>query len=163
MQKAKGEEQRKLLPKYYSLSKDFAEKFYKLAEDNAKDPVAADALFWVMQNGAESSVYQKAVERATALVADMPLKDLAQRLKTMRGGNPKLMEVAFERRKSGQRPRGRRSAGLDRHQWQQLPGRPEGNRTARPTIPGSRRNRATLPGPRPTLFPKGHRDAEVDF
>jgi hypothetical protein len=94
--KAKGDEQQKLIQKYYDLGKDFAEKFYKLAEDNAKDPAAADALFWVIQNGAGSPVYQKAGDKVTALVADMPLKDLAERLKMTRGSAP-LMEAVLKR------------------------------------------------------------------
>src|SRR5947209_4866203 len=43
LQKAQGPEQQRLFDKYRSIAKDFAEKFYKLAEDDPKDPVAADA------------------------------------------------------------------------------------------------------------------------
>src|SRR5262245_56909401 len=78
--KTKGEEQQKHLQKYFALSKDYAEKFYKIAEDNPKDPAGQDALFWVIQNGNDSPVSAKAAEKVATLVAEMPLKDLARRL-----------------------------------------------------------------------------------
>jgi len=63
VQKAKGDEQQKLIQKYYGLGKDFAEKFYKLADDNPKDPVAPDALAWVVQNGGGTPFHEKATDR----------------------------------------------------------------------------------------------------
>ncbi len=98
IQKAKGEEQQKLLPKYYGLGTEFADKFIKLAENNPKDPVATDALFWVLQNAPNSPHYAKAAEKASALVGEMPLKDLAQRLNALRFGGPaSLLEAALKR------------------------------------------------------------------
>jgi vacuolar-type H+-ATPase subunit H len=72
--KAKGEEQQKLLDKYYGAGKEYAGKFLKLAEDNPKDPVATDALFWVLQNGGTES--KKAEAKVVGLIADMKLADL---------------------------------------------------------------------------------------
>jgi hypothetical protein len=94
--KADKEEQSKLLERYRGLGKEFAEKVYKVAEDHPKDPVAADALFWVVQNGAGSPVHEKAAERVTALVGEMPLKDLTRRLGLVRG-TPALFEAALKR------------------------------------------------------------------
>src|SRR5581483_234207 len=95
--KAKGEEQQKLLDEYMSYGKQYAEKFYKLAEDEPKDPVAVDALFWVVQNGSGSPVSAKATEKVTALVREMPLKDLARRLTSLRGAPEAVLEVALKR------------------------------------------------------------------
>src|SRR4051794_37577671 len=89
-QKLKGKEQEAQLQKYFALGKDYAAKFYKLAEDNPKAPVPAAALFWVILNGNDSPVYQKAADKVAALVAEMPTKALTRRLHTMRGGNPAL-------------------------------------------------------------------------
>src|SRR5215813_14205790 len=75
-QKTKGEEQQKHLQKYFALSKDYAEKFYKIAEDNPKDPAGQDALFWVVQNGSGSTVHGQAVKKVATLVAEMPVNDL---------------------------------------------------------------------------------------
>jgi len=96
-QKATGPEQRALIEKYRAVGKDFAEKFYQLAEDDPKDPVATDALFWVVQNGTGSPVYQKAADKVTALVGEMPLKDLAGRLNQMRGGNTDFLDAVAKR------------------------------------------------------------------
>jgi hypothetical protein len=63
IREAKADERQKLVTKYYDMGKDFAEKFYKLAEDNPKDPVAGDALAWVVQNGSGSAHAQKAADR----------------------------------------------------------------------------------------------------
>jgi sirohydrochlorin ferrochelatase len=94
VQKAKGDEQQKQIQ---GLGKDFAEKFYRLAEDNPKDSVAEEALFWTLQNGAGSPVYQSALDKFTALVAEMPLKDLVRRATTIRGANQSVMEVVLKR------------------------------------------------------------------
>jgi hypothetical protein len=95
--KTKGEEQQKLFMKYTNLGTDFAEKFYKLAENNPKDPIATDALFWVVQFAQNSPQYKKAADKVTALVPEMPLKDLAQRITGLRGnGPPALLEAAYQ-------------------------------------------------------------------
>jgi hypothetical protein len=66
-QKIRGDEQQKQVQ---GVSKEFAEKFYRLAEDNPNDSVAAGALFWILRHGAGSPVYQNAMDKLTALVAD---------------------------------------------------------------------------------------------
>jgi hypothetical protein len=96
LDKAEPADRQKLIQKYNALRNEFAEKVYQVAEDNPKDPVAADALFWVLQNGVGSSVYQKAVDKAATLVAEMPLKDLTERLATVRTNAP-LIEAVFKR------------------------------------------------------------------
>src|SRR4051794_6348138 len=78
--KVKGEEQQKLYDKYYALGNEYADKFYALAEEDPKDPAAADALFWVVQNAQGGPLYQKAADKLTPLIAAMPLKDLAGQL-----------------------------------------------------------------------------------
>ena len=98
IQKAKPDEQQKLLPKYYGLGTEFAGKFAKLAEDNPKDPVATDALFWVLQNAQASPEYAKAAEKVTALAGDMPLKDLLSRINGLRlAAPPAVLEAALKR------------------------------------------------------------------
>jgi hypothetical protein len=97
IQKAKGPAQQKLIQKYVEMGKDFADQFYKLAEATPNDPVATDAIFWVLQNGAGSDAHKKAVEKVGALVKEMPLKDLSQRVRGMMGANPQLMETVFAR------------------------------------------------------------------
>jgi hypothetical protein len=96
VRKAAGEEQRRLIQKYSTLGRDFAEKIYKLAEDNPKGPVAADALFWVVQFGPGSPVYPKAMDRAAGLVGELPLDDLNRRLRPLRG-YPALLEAVLKR------------------------------------------------------------------
>jgi hypothetical protein len=96
IQKTKGEEQQKLIQKYYGLGSEFADKFYKLAEDNPKDPIAVEALFWVLQNAGKSPAYQKAADKVTVLVADMPLKDLVRRVNAVRGPVA-FFDAAFKR------------------------------------------------------------------
>jgi len=104
--KTKGEEQQKHLNRYFALNKEYAEKFYKLAEDNPKDSAGQDALFWVIQNGSGSTVYEKAAQKAATLVAEMPVADLDRRLKMMRGGSPDLMEAVLKRaEKDGDDPK----------------------------------------------------------
>jgi hypothetical protein len=99
IQKAKGAEQQKLLQKYFGLPMEYADKFYQLAEENPKDPVATDALFWVLQNGMGGPAHPKASAKAAALVNEMPLKDLARRLTTLRlmGGDPKFFAAVMGR------------------------------------------------------------------
>lgn len=70
--KAKGDEQQKLIQKYYDLSKDFAAKFHKLAEDHPKDPAAGDALAWIVLNAYGSPLQEKAGERLVDQFPDHP-------------------------------------------------------------------------------------------
>lgn len=95
--KAKGEEQNKLRQKYFGLGKEYAGKFFELAEKNPKDPVATDALFWILQNGDDSPIFSKAVEKAAASISDMPLKDLKARLRAIRTNSTKLLEAVAAR------------------------------------------------------------------
>jgi len=69
VQKAAGEDREALIDKYRALGKDYAAKFYKLAEDNPKDPAAPDALAWVLTNGNGSPLMGKA---AGVLVENHP-------------------------------------------------------------------------------------------
>ncbi len=94
--KLKGEEQQKLLQKYREMGKEYAEKFYKLAEDNPQEPMATDALFWVLQFGAGSAVHAKAMDTITELIAKMPLKDLAARVGSV-GPSVPLLDAVFKR------------------------------------------------------------------
>jgi hypothetical protein len=93
--KAKGKEQQELIQKYYGLGKEFAERVYKIAEDNAKDPVAADAIFWVLDNGGDSDYQKKAADKAKAIIAEMPLADLVAKLRMTRAQN--LLQLVFDR------------------------------------------------------------------
>ncbi|HLW65886.1 MAG TPA: hypothetical protein VKS79_11240, partial [Gemmataceae bacterium] len=95
--KAKGEERQKLAQKSTAMSKDFAEKFYKLAEDDPKSLVATDALFWVAQNGNGSPAFSKAMEKVADLAAEIPLPGLVNRLRQFRGGNAQLFEAVVNR------------------------------------------------------------------
>src|SRR5262249_5580464 len=70
--KAKGEERTKLLEEYQGFGKKYAEKFYQLADDEAKDPVAVDALVWVIQNGGGSPTASKAIDRLLEKYPDNP-------------------------------------------------------------------------------------------
>jgi hypothetical protein len=94
--KAKGDEQQKLFEKYSAVGKEFGEKFYKLAEEDSKGAVGQDALFWIVQNAAGSPVYEKASEKAMALIEEMPLKDLNTRLNRMQA-NPVLVDAVLKR------------------------------------------------------------------
>jgi hypothetical protein len=95
--KVQGEEQQRLLQQYTGLGREFAEKFYKLAEDDPKGPAAADALFWVVQNGAGSPVFAKAADKVAALVGEMPVAELSRRLTVVRGGRPALLDAVLKR------------------------------------------------------------------
>jgi hypothetical protein len=97
VQKARGDEQQKLFQKYQALNKDFAEKFFKLAEDDPKGPAGTNALFWILQNGAGSATYPKAMNRVKDLVDEMPLKELAGRLNVVRVGNLDFVEDVITR------------------------------------------------------------------
>jgi len=95
--KAKGAEQTKALQKNVTLAKEFAEKFFKLAEDNPNDPIATDALFWVMQNGMASPVFKQATDKVTNLIAEMPLEQLATRLNSIRGTQTAVLDAVIKR------------------------------------------------------------------
>jgi hypothetical protein len=94
--KAKGEEQQKLIKQYQELGGEFADKFLKLADENPKDPVATDAVFWVVDNAAGSQAHAAAAAKVTIVIADMPLKDLSARLKRMRA-TPAVMDAVMKR------------------------------------------------------------------
>jgi hypothetical protein len=95
--KAKGEDQQKLIQNYRGLGKEYAERFFKIAEDNAKDPVATDALLWVVQNASGSDEYAKATEKVTAWIGETPVKDLLKKLATIRGANNEIMTAVMKR------------------------------------------------------------------
>jgi hypothetical protein len=98
VQKTKGEEQQKLYMKYTNLGTEFAEKFYKVAENNPKDPIATDAFFWVVQWAPNSPLYLKAADKVADLVPDMSLKDLAKRVNGLRGNGPQsFLQAAYQR------------------------------------------------------------------
>jgi len=94
--KAEGDEQEKLFQKYQSVGKDFADKFLKLAEDNPKDPVAADAYFWIVQNAGGSDVYKKASDKMMALLDELSVKDLLAKINRMQG-NPAIFDAVLKR------------------------------------------------------------------
>ena len=94
--KVKGEEQQKLFAQYRDLGESYAEKFYKLAEAHAQDPVAVDALFWVVQNGRGSASFVPALTKVKAEVAKMPLPDLLRRVRPI-FGNEEIMEAVYAR------------------------------------------------------------------
>src|SRR5439155_24252800 len=94
---AQGEERQKLLQKNQNLGKEFAEKFYKLAEAYPKDPVASESLFWIMQNGAGSPVFAKAAEKVTELIGKMPINDLSSKLAKMRAPSAGIVSAVVKR------------------------------------------------------------------
>jgi hypothetical protein len=96
-QKAKGAEQNKLLQKYQGLNKEFAEKLFKLAEDEPKSPVATEALFWVVRFGNGTPSYLKAADKLAELAEEMPLGDLSRHLQMLGATPTKLMESVYRR------------------------------------------------------------------
>lgn len=97
IRKTKGDEQQKHIQKYMGLGKDFGDKFYQLAEDHPKDPVAMDAVFWIVQNAQGSPAFGKASDKVVTIVADMPLADLLGKLRTMRMPTPAIVAAAVKR------------------------------------------------------------------
>jgi len=95
--KAKDKEQEELYDKYRSLGKDYADKFYKLAEADPRGAVGQDALFWVVQNGTGTPVHAKAGEKVKAFVADTPIKDVLAKLKGLRGAPVVILDAALAR------------------------------------------------------------------
>ena len=103
--KAKGEEQQKLFKEYQAIGGEFADRFLKLAEANPKDPVAADALFWVVQNAAGSPAHKTATDKVVALIGEMPAKDLADRLARVRLFDNRVIGAVVKRaEKEGKDP-----------------------------------------------------------
>jgi hypothetical protein len=94
---AAADEKPKVLQQLRSLNKDYAGKFLKLAEDNAKDPAATDALFWIVANANGTEAYQKASEKAAAAIAEAPLADLMPRLNSMRFAPPAVVDAVVKR------------------------------------------------------------------
>src|SRR5262249_766958 len=92
--KTKGDERQKLISKYYDLNKEYADKFYKLAENNPKDPVAGDALGWVVENAFGSPNSQKAADK---LLEQFPehraVGRVCQNLARSPGGETKLKDI----------------------------------------------------------------------
>jgi RNA polymerase sigma factor (sigma-70 family) len=74
---AKGTDRDKVTEKFQGLHKEYADKFYQLAEENPKDPVAVDALFLIVQIAGS---HAKADEKVAALIATMPLPELNGKL-----------------------------------------------------------------------------------
>src|SRR5262249_8388090 len=72
-------------------------KLYKIAEDNPKEPVAKDAIFWVLQNGAGSAAAKKAADKFAGMVADIPLRDLAGRLRFIRTTEANVFQAVYDR------------------------------------------------------------------
>jgi hypothetical protein len=95
--KAQGAEQEKLFEKYRALTKEFAAKFYQLAVDEPKSPVAADALLWVMQYQPGSELFRRAAAKLAVLVDEMPLKDLNRRVQTLYSSPEKFLESVYRR------------------------------------------------------------------
>jgi len=95
--KAKGEEQTKLRNQYMGLGGEFADRFLKIAEDNPKDPVATDALLWVVNNANGGDAHKKAVDKLTAVINETPLADLKAKLARTRAGSPDLIEAVLKR------------------------------------------------------------------
>jgi len=96
-QKLKGQEQQKKLQEYFALGGEFADKFLKIAEDNPKEAIATDALFWIVQNDRAGAARTKALKQINTLIAEMPLKDLSRRLKTTFGLGPDVLDAVFQR------------------------------------------------------------------
>jgi len=95
--KAKDDERSKLINKYYGLGQEFADKVYKIAEGNPKDPVASDAMYWVLQNGGGSPAFTKAADKFAGMVPDMPLSQLVQRVRMFRGAPVGVLQAVYDR------------------------------------------------------------------
>lgn len=109
-QKTKGEEQKKHLDRYFSLGKDYAEKFFKLADDNPKDPAAADALAWVVMNGTGTPFHEKATDRILKDYSDhTSIRTVAQSMLRAPGGEDRLKKLLEA---DGSRPRVKAAAAL---------------------------------------------------
>lgn len=96
-QKAKGEDQQKIVKEFRALGGQFADKFAKVAEDDPKGATGTDALFWILQNATGTPAHEKATEKVKALVADTPIKDLGGMLKGLRFGPPAVLDAVLAR------------------------------------------------------------------
>jgi hypothetical protein len=98
-QKAKeNEEKQKILTDYRAVGGQFADRFAKLVEDDPKGPAGMDAAFWILQNvPSGNAAHEKATEKIKALVTDTPLKELAEKLKNLRGAPPAVLDAALAR------------------------------------------------------------------
>jgi hypothetical protein len=105
VQKAKGEEQQKLIQQYYGLGKEFADKFLKVAEDDPKSSVAMDAYFWIVQNANGSAAYKSANEKVSAFIAETPLADLAKKLNSIQP-NPGVADAVLKRAQKDEKEAG---------------------------------------------------------
>ncbi len=92
---AKGDDRTKAMERYTGLGKEFADKFYKLAETNPTDPAATDALFWIFQN---ATGYTKADDKILALIAEVPLTELTAKLPPTPPNKPKAFIEAVLKR-----------------------------------------------------------------
>jgi hypothetical protein len=97
--KAKGDERKMLIEKYNGLAKEYAGKIYAIAEENPKDPAAVDATFWVVQNGTGTPAHGKAYVKLKTLIAELPVKDLARRMTTLRIADPAYLTAVLDRAK----------------------------------------------------------------
>jgi hypothetical protein len=96
-EKASREERQRLSERYFSVDKNHAGKIYQIAEQNPKDAVAVDAIFWVLQYGQENvAVFAKAAEKARDLLNEIPLTDSVRRLRAVRGSNAPGLEDAWK-------------------------------------------------------------------
>jgi AhpC/TSA family len=95
LRKAKGDDAAKAMEKFRGLSKEYAERFFKLAEDNPSDPASNDALFWILQNAVS---HAKAEKKLVGVVAEMPLTELQSKLGTIRGRCPAAILEAVANR-----------------------------------------------------------------
>src|SRR5262245_36493245 len=78
--KAKGTERTDLIKKYTEIGNEFADKALKIAEDHPKDPVAVEALFFVLSNSRSGDGAKKALEKLPDLIAEIPARLLAPKL-----------------------------------------------------------------------------------
>lgn len=100
LRKTKDEDENKKLAKKYSgLGKEYAGRFYEFAEEHAKEPVAVDALFWIVQNGSGSEVFKDASAKVVDLVGEMPMNDLTKRVRATRFLIPEIVTAIVERAK----------------------------------------------------------------
>jgi hypothetical protein len=95
--KSKGEEQQKILKQYEGLGGEFAGRFLEVAETHPKDPAAADALFWVVNNAPDGPANDKAAARLVALVNETPPAELVAKLGRTRVGNATVLEAVLKR------------------------------------------------------------------
>jgi AhpC/TSA family len=102
IRKAKRDERKDLSKKYRGLAGEYVDRFLKVAEENPKDPVAADAWVWLFQNAeTDTAAHKKAAERLLALITELPLKDLTAKLSRV-GATEDLQAAALKRAEKDQ-------------------------------------------------------------